>query len=561
MRRGSNQSAKNKSPYAGRWIARLDGKIIGQGGTPDQALQAAKAARHKETPEILFIPMNSSLTLPPILDRIREALPPGTPMYLVGGAVRDLLLARPIHDFDFALPDQALEIGRKIANRIGGAYFPLDVERQTARVIYEDEQGNRNILDFAAYRGLDLEGDLKDRDFTINAMALDIQAPQELLDPLGGAADLQSKRLRACRQNTFTDDPVRVLRAIRLAAKLGLHIQPETRQLMKKAVPGLVHVSPERKRDEILQILGNPKPHTSIRALEMLGVLPFIFPELPDLVGVTQSPPHIKDVWNHTLDTLRVLEGIINLLSFSLNKEATGNLMLGILSLRLGRYREKIHDHLETTLVTDRPLKQLLFLAALYHDIAKPETRSVEEDGRIRTFNHDHIGAEIITSRAEDLHLSKLETERLSTIVRHHMRPSLLSHEPGGPSKRAIYRFFRDTGEAGVDICLLSLADVWATYGNTLTQDRWEQQVETVRALLEAWWEQPQKQVQPLALITGNDLIDQFDLKPGPLIGEILEAIREAQVMEKVTTSNDALQFAQAYLAQTGKAQIPKEKE
>jgi putative nucleotidyltransferase with HDIG domain len=490
----------------------------------------------------------AALHLPPILDRIRQALPPDTQIYLVGGAVRDLLLARSIHDFDFALPENALEISRNLADQLGGAYFVLDVDRQTARVIYSDEQGNRNILDFATYRGPDLESDLRDRDFTINALALDIHAPQALFDPLGGAADLHDKKLRACHPRTFSDDPVRVLRAIRMAAKLGLHIQPETREQMHQAIQGLANVSPERKRDEILQILGNPQPHTSIRALEMLGVLPYIFPELSDLVGVSQSPPHVKDVWNHTLDTLRVLEGILNLLSFAPDPDATGSLMLGILSMRLGRYRENIQAYLEKDFVTDRPLKSLLFLAALYHDIAKPQTRSVEEGGRIRYFNHDQLGAEIISKRAEALHLSNLETERLAQIIRHHMRPSLLSHQDNGPSKRAIYRFFRDTGEAGVDICLLSLADVWATYGTTLTQDRWEQQVNTVRKLLEAWWENPQKQVNPAKIITGNDLIEKMNLSAGPIVGEILEGIREAQATGRIATREEAFQFAQSYL-------------
>jgi putative nucleotidyltransferase with HDIG domain len=329
---------------------------------------------------------------------------------------------------------------------------------------------------------------------------------------------------------------------------MGLHIQPETRQLMRDAVPGLAKVSPERQRDELLRILGELKPHTSIRALEMLGIIPYVFPELPAMVGVTQSPPHIKDVWNHTLDTLRVLEGITNQLSSTHDPEASGNLMLGALSMRLGRYREQINTHLQNELVTDRPLRDLLFLAALYHDVAKPQTRSVEESGRIRFFNHDEIGAEIVTERAEAFRLSNTEVSRLATIVRHHMRPSFLSHSEGGPTKRAIYRFFRDTGEAGVDICLLSLADVWATYGPTLPHERWEAQVDTIRTLLDAWWERPKEQVNPPALITGNDLVNDMELQPGPIIGEILEAVREAQAEGEVNSRKAALEFVKAYL-------------
>ncbi|MFN2153434.1 MAG: HD domain-containing protein [Anaerolineales bacterium] len=550
MKPDSDPSSENLSLYAGRWVARVQGTIIGQGGTPEQALQAAKAARYKETPEISFIPMATPLNYPPLLEDIRAALPADVPVHLVGGAVRDLLLGRPLHDYDFVLPEQALEISRRLADRIGAAYYPLDTERGTARLILMRETGDRDVLDFATYRGPTLESDLCDRDFTINAMALDLQAPQQLIDPLGGAADLRKKNLRACSHHSLADDPIRVLRAIRMAANLGLHIQPETRQLMRQATPDLVKVSPERQRDELLKILGGRQPSASIRALEMLGVLAYVFPEIPALAGVTQSAPHTKDVWNHTLDTLKTLENIADLLAATPDPDASGHLMLGILSLRLGRFREQVKTHLQTELVPGRPARSLLFLAALYHDVSKPQTLSEDEDGRVRFFGHDELGAKIIARRGEALHLSNPETQRLELIVRHHMRPSLLSHTPGGPSKRAIYRFFRDTGEAGVDICLLSLADVWATYGATLSPDRWKEQVETIRSLLAAWWENPEVQIRPPALISGNDLLQTFELKPGPVIGEILEAVHEAQAVGEITSRLEALDFVRVFLDQ-----------
>ena len=546
FRRDSDHLGNSLSPYAGRWVARLRGKIVGQGGTPQQALQAAKAARHKETPEILFIPMSNTLPISPVIDQIRAAAPAEVPLHLVGGAVRDLLRGQPIHDYDFVLPSNALEASRKIANRIGAAYFPLDVARQTARLIFMDAQGTRHILDFASYRGGGLEADLRERDFTMNAMALDLRAPQELLDPLGGAADLQAKRLRACSPTSFSDDPVRVLRAVRMAASFGLRISPETREQIRGAAAGLANISPERLRDELLRILDSPHPHTSIQALEMLGALPYVLPELPALKGVKQSAPHVKDVWHHTLDTLRVLEGILGVLGPVHNEEDAGNLLLGLLVMRLGRYREQINAHLQVELVPDRPQRALLFLAALYHDIAKPQTRTVEEGGRTRFFTHDELGAVTVAERAQALHLSNSETERLSKIVRHHMRPALLSHEAGGPSKRAVYRFFKDTDAAGVDICLLSLADVWATYGTTLPQERWAQQLDTVRTLLEAWWEHSQEQVRPPALLNGNELMAELGLQPGPRIGEILEALREVQVEGVVSSRAEALAFARA---------------
>ncbi len=542
--------ARNRTlaPYAGRWVALLRGEVIGQGGTPEQALIAARFSHPKETPEICFVPMETPWNLPPLLMRIRAALPPEQPIYLVGGAVRDLLLEQPVHDFDFILPGETLRRSRLLADRLGAAYYPLDAARNTARVVLVNEDGTRDVLDFAALRAPDLEGDLRDRDFSINAMAVNLRDPDKLLDPLGGAADLRAKRLRACSSAAMRNDPVRVLRAIRLAAALDLHIETGTRQWMREAVPGLTGISAERQRDELMKILNGPRPHAALRALDLLGALPYTLPELESLKGVDQSAPHTKDVWEHTLDTLRALARVLDILTRHPAPDEGGSLLLGELSLHLGRYRRQVREHLADEFVPDRPARGLLFFAALYHDVAKPQTRSVDvNSGRVRFLGHDTQGAGVAASRARHLRLSNEEITRIRRIVQHHMRPILLANENRKPSKRAVYRFFRDSGAAGVDICLLSLADVAAAYGPALPAERWHRQVEVVRRLLEAWWEQPHSAVSPPALINGKDLIE-LGMRPGPMIGEILNAVRLAQVDGQVRSRSDALKFARKYL-------------
>jgi len=550
---GSVLMKTDLSPYSGRWVALIRGRVVGQGGTPEQALQAAVNTRHKETPKVIYVSMSTPLHFSQIFEQIIDIFPPDIPSYLVGGAVRDVLLSREIHDYDFILPRGSLKIARLVADRMGGAFFMLDKDRETARVIFNDEQGNRKILDFASLRGPDLESDLRDRDFTVNALAVNVFNPQEMLDPLGGARDLVNKTLRVCSPDSFTNDPVRVLRAVRIAAGFGLRIQPETRSLMRSAVPDLVRVSPERLRDELLRILGGPKPHTSIRALDMLGILSYILPELSELKNVPQSPPHVKDVWGHTLDILKELSNLLGVLSQKHDPDKTSSLIAGLGSVRLGRYREQIEKHLFTETVVDRELRPLIFLAALYHDIAKPQVQRLDENGRIRFFNHDELGAGMVAQRAAALHLSNAEIDRLSVIVKNHMRPTHLARDEREPSPRAIYRFFRDTKDAGIDICLIALADLMATYGTTLPQKRWAKQLDVVRILMDAWWENPNKKVTPEKLITGRDLLDDFGLDPGPLIGELLEVVREAQVMGQVTTREDAIEFLRKYLLENSK--------
>jgi len=470
------------------------------------------------------------------------------PVHLVGGAVRDILLNRDVHDLDFVLPANALETARVVANRLKAAYYPLDPVRQTGRVILMDDKGQRRFLDFAIYRAPDLIGDLQARDYTINAMAMELSSTQELIDPLNGAQDLRTKILRACSPSSLEDDPVRVLRAVRLATELGFRIYPDTLNSLRQAIPQLTRVTPERSRDELFRILDGPKPAACIRLLEIFGAFPYFMSELVQLKGVDQSPPHIVDVWTHTVDVLQKLETLLDVLSTRVEPDAASNLLAGQVSLRLGRYRQQINDHLTQEPGVGRSVRSLLFFGALYHDAGKLQTRQVEESGRMRFFDHDRIGADLAADRSRTLHLNNVEIDRLYKLVRNHMRPILLANSDKMPSSRAIYRFFRDTQEVGVDICLLSLADVWGTYGPTLPQEVWSRQVDVVRLLLESWWEKKEQAVFPPPLLNGYDLISALELAPGPLVGKLLQEIQEAQAAGIVTDRQQALDYARSVI-------------
>ena len=545
--------------YAGRWIARLRGRIVAQGGTPEQARRAAQS-RYKEIPEVVFMQPDKPLIFPPILDSVRAALPEGLPVYLVGGAVRDALLGRPVHDLDFSLPGDGIKIGRRIADTLSSAgtgtilkadFYPLDTERDTGRVIVSDEDGKRMVMDFACFRGKDLESDLTGRDFTLNAIALKL-GDYTIHDPLGGGMDLKEKLLRSCSTSAFTDDPVRILRGVRLAANFGFHILPETRTAMKEAAGLMEKVSPERVRDELFRILDGLLPGTCLRALDMLGVLDKILPELSALKGVEQIPPHIHEVWEHTLSVVKHLEDLFTALGPNYNPETASDLLTSMLVLQIGRYRSQIGGEFAKSVTADRSLRSLILLAALYHDIAKPQTKKADEEGQFHFWEHEQLGAEMLTERARFLALSNDEIERLAVIVRNHMRIHLLTNrlmdESKPPSRRAIYRFFRDTGPAGVEICLLTLADLQATYEQTLAQETWAAALEVVRMMLEAWYEKKEEQVSPPAILDGNNLMRELGLKSGPTIGKLLEAIREAQAVGTISTRAEALSLAREWL-------------
>ncbi len=320
----------------------------------------------------------------PLLERIISLLPTGFPIYLVGGAIRDALLNRPSYDLDFVTPGDSMKMARKLADELGAAYFPLDTERNVARVVLKAKddasfQGAHSMrVDFSTFQGADLFSDLQGRDFTMNAMAVEIHHLDRLVDPLSGTADLVSKRLRACSDNSFLDDPVRILRAVRFSVDLDLHIQPETLHLMQAAISHLPDISAERLRDELFRILSISHPTTSLQILDKLKVLDTILPEVCMLKDVQQSTPHVMDVWNHTLDFLIRLESLLDVLAPEYDPEKAGNLTLDLVSLQLGRYKEQLAEHLNNALNPDRPHRGLIFLAGLYHDVGKLTTRSID---------------------------------------------------------------------------------------------------------------------------------------------------------------------------------------
>jgi poly(A) polymerase len=480
------------------------------------------------------------------LQRIRQAIPPDVSVHLVGGGVRDIILNRPLHDIDFVLVGDVLGLARKVANHLGAVYFTLDESRHTGRVLWTQEDGKRLVLDFAAQRGPDLESDLRARDFTINAMALPLEGEIRLLDPLGGVQDLHDKLLRPCSPDSLDADPVRILRAVRHSVALNLRMSPETRLQIKSALDQLRRVSPERVRDELMRMLEGPRPEAAMRSLDELEILPFVLPELAGMKGVRQSPPHQLDVWEHSLSVLRNLELILELLGMDYDADNAANQSMQLLVLRLGRYRPQLDQHFRQELTPERSLRGLLFLAAFFHDAGKPQAYHEDENGRIRFLRHEEIGARLAARRGHALPMSNEEVQYLVRVVRHHMRPHHMLQSGRKPSRRTIYRFFRDCKSAGVDISLLSLADCLATYQATLPVELWDRQLEVARLLLQAYWEQKDELVSPPALINGYDLISELSLAPGPQIGRVLEVIREAQAIGRVQTREQALALARS---------------
>jgi len=502
--------------------------------------------------------------------RLEELLPQvasileeqGVVAYLAGGFLRDALLGRPSNDVDLAVAGDPLALARLVADTLGGHYVLLDEVLPTARVVFPDASADAGIVyfDFCQFRGEDILADLAQRDFTINALVIDLQhalgplvfgpwslvagttdyglrttdhGPRTILDPFGGLADLRAGLIRAVHDGVFRDDPLRLLRAVRFVAQLGFQIEPHTQALIRRHSALAAQPAGERVLEEIVKILSAPEAGQHLHLLDSLGLLTVVIPELNSLRGVSQPQEHYWDVFEHSLQTVSAAERVLNSLH---NPHPT----LPRITWE-GRVGEKLRAHFAEVLAADRPRTIAFKLAALLHDIAKPQTRSVEPNGRIRFINHQIVGLPIVEDILRRLRLSRREIAVILTVIEHHLRPGQLTDEQS-VSKRAVYRFFRDTGAEGIDVLFLSLADHLATRGPLLNPDHWAQHVAMTQAML-SYYLAPEPAAAPVRLITGDDIL-ALGVPSGPRVGELLDQVHEAQAAGEVRTREEALAFA-----------------
>ncbi len=463
------------------------------------------------------------------LDSARAALA-GRRAWVVGGALRDRLLGRETVDLDVVVEGDPAEAARAVSRAAGrAACFALSEEFGAWRVVARDHSWQ---LDVEPLRAPTLEGDLAMRDFTVNAIAEPL-AGGGPIDPLGGLADIEARRLRMAGPGAFAEDPLRVLRLVRVAIELGLTPDAEAVRCARLQAGALSGVSAERVFAELRRILAAPRAREGLELLHELGASAVVLPELEDLREVEQNRFHHRDVHGHTLE---VLDRTIELTTIAGPEGVEWDSVLG-------SNVAEVRAFLAEPLADELSRGEALRWGALLHDAAKPLTREVRPtDGRVTFIGHDVRGAELARTVLTRLRASERLRAHVAALVRHHLRLGFLVHEPQPLSRRTVFSYLRACTPVEVDVTLLSVADRLATRGDR-AREAIDAHLAVARDMLEhAMRWRAHGPGQPL--LRGDELTRELAIPAGPRVGELLEALAEARYAGELDTREQALAYA-----------------
>ncbi len=443
----------------------------------------------------------------------REALA-GEVAWLVGGAVRDHLLGRDTGDIDLAIPGDPKRHAQRIARAAGGAAFRLSGPFGAWRVV-----GPRNAwhVDLVTLRDDDIHADLAHRDFTINAMAEPLGGG-ELLDPHGGRQDLERRLVRMVSERSLQEDPLRSLRAVRIAVELDLEIDPATGAAAAATAGAIERVAAERVFGELKRVVSAAAVRRGLELMDAYGLTAVVLPELNALRGIEQSHFHHLDVHDHTLE---VLDAVARLQ----RDPAAAGLDEGVAEL------------LAEPLADDLTRGQAMRFAALLHDAAKPQTRGLRPGGRVTFMGHDVEGAKLARDVLGRLRASTRLRDYVAAITAHHLDAGFLVH--ARPlDRRAIWRYLRATQPFSADITIFTVADRLSTRGRN-AEAAIAGHLEVARELLAAAREEDTTGPAP-PLVRGDELIDA-GVPAGPRLGAILAQLEEDRYAGVVNTREEAL--------------------
>ncbi|HTX12502.1 MAG TPA: HDIG domain-containing protein [Solirubrobacteraceae bacterium] len=450
------------------------------------------------------------------------------PAWLVGGAVRDRLLGRSTDDYDVVVDGDPRRVGRELAQATGAHAFALSEEFGVWRVV---ARGHPWQVDVLPVGNGSIEDNLAGRDFTVNAIAEPLGGGP-YVDPFAGVEDVGRRRLRMVSPGAFAQDPLRTLRLARLACELEFSVDQDTVAAARANSAALIRVAPERVFIELKRVLTADGALAGLDLMDAVGATEVVLPEVSRMRGVGQSVYHHLDVYEHTRS---VLAGVIEL-------ERSPDRWVG-------EHTDAVSRFLAEPLADELTRGQALRFGALLHDVAKPDTRGVSDEGRVTFLGHDVAGAELARAVLTRLRASERLREHVAALTRHHLRLGFLVHDVP-LERRAIYGYLRTCEPVEVDVTLLSVADRLATRGK-VAEEAIARHLELARQLLGealAW-----RADRPRPPLRGDELARAVGLRPGRELGEILHELEVASFAGEIGSREEAIERARE-LAGRGRA-------
>ncbi len=442
--------------------------------------------------------------------------------WIVGGTVRDLLMGTDIDDIDIVVSSATDRVAKGVADRISGDVFSLSDKFGTWRVIAPDRSWQ---ADLSPVNEGGIEADLHQRDFTVNAMAIPIGGG-DVIDPVDGAKDLEDRLLRVVSEDAYHNDPLRVMRLARISCEYGFKPELESVAAAGRCSEGLQRVSGERVFYELSRLVTSDGVLEGLELLDNVGAMQVVIPELSALKGIGQTPYHHLDAHDHTIEVLKQL--------IRLERDDS----------ELGPAAGAVSKLMAEPLADELSYRQSLRFGALFHDLGKSKTHAQRDDGRVTFMGHDREGKIMAADICARLRTSGRLSRYLQDLTLHHLRLGFMVHDRP-LSRSQAYSYIKVCEPVALEVTVFSIADRLATRGDRTKQKAIDDHVELAREMIGyvlEWRDQHPR----TPLVSGDELMAELSIKPGPVVGKLLDILDEAQYLEEIKSKKEALNLAKA---------------
>lgn len=441
-------------------------------------------------------------------------------IYLVGGAVRDFLLGKRTYDRDLIVLDEdARAFAVELSKFLDATFVPLDEENKIYRLVMSDKI---NYIDVTNPIENSLERDLMRRDLTINSIAVNLKT-FEVIDLCGGITDLQHGVLDCINVQNFEDDPLRLLRVYRFQALYGFELSHQVIEAACKYSDMVVKPAQERITCEIIKLFSGPFAYKALLNMDKTWILEKIFPFVKELKQVPKNTHHHLDLFHHSIETVKQLSGIY------------------------ANSSPEIKEHMNRIDFGGASRIAHLKLAAFMHDIGKFSTWTIEEDtGRHRFIKHDDVGAKMTYQLLKRMSFSNKQIDYIASMVKNHIYPSQVVASPEINDK-VMMRYIRKMSNNSIDNILLAQADRLSARGEAVTDEIVENNINNLNRLMQFYLD-VRETLEPLPkLLDGKKVMQILNIPPSPKLGEIMDALHEAQISGDVVDKNMAIEFIKNY--------------